>query len=154
MAVPRILIPDKPNNATSLARREPGIAAKHDNTTGVTTGFACDAFSCFGWPGALFLPFLFSFFLFSFYRLVIDTRLWYNVFAIAWLSQLTYLYSEASLSIILITICLGPIVYSFVVLSINWLVDLALLNERRREATRRRATVGPEAAPEGRLLGL
>ena len=154
MVVPRILIPDKPNYATSLARREPGVAAKHDNTTGVTTGFACDAFSCFGWPGAFFLPFVFSFFLFSIYRIVIDTNLWFNVFAIAWLSQLTYGYSEASLSILLITICLGPIVYSLVVLGINWLVDLALLNQRRREATRRRAMVGPAAAPEGRLLGL
>jgi len=154
MAVPRILIPDKPNYATSLARREPGIAAKHDNTTGVTTGFACDAFSCFGWPGAFLLPFVFSFLLFSAYRLVIDTGLWYNIFAIAWLSQLSYIYAEASLAVILILICLGPIVYSLVLLSINWLVDLALLNERRREATRRRATVGPAATPEGRLLGL
>ena len=154
MAVPRILLPDKPNHATSLSRREPGIAAKHDNTTGVTTGFACDAFSCFGWPGAFLLPFVFSFLLFSAYRLVIDTGLWYNIFAIAWLSQLSYIYAEASLAVILILICLGPIVYSLVLLSINWLVDLALLNERRREATRRRATVGPTAAPEGRLLGL
>ncbi len=154
MVVPRILLPDKPYNSTTLARREPGIVARHDNTTGITTGFACDAFSCFGWPGVFLMPFIFSFFLFSFYRIVIETNLWYNVFALAWLSQLTLSYSEQALSLLLIAILQGPIVYSLVVLGINWLVDLALLNERRREATRRRATVGLAAAPEGRLLGL
>ena len=154
MVAPRILIPDKPYNSTTLARREPGIVARHDNSTGITTGFACDAFSCFGWPGAFLMPFIFSFCLFSAYRIVIDTRLWYNVFALAWLSQLTLNYSEQALSLLLITILQGPIVYSLVLLGINWLVNLGLLNERRREATRRRATVGPEAAPEGRLLGI
>jgi len=154
MSVPRILLPDKPFNSTSLARREPGVVGKHDNTTGVTTGFACDAFSCFGWPGAFLLPFVISFFLFSVYSIVVDTRLSFNVLSLSLASQMTYVYSEASLAILLITICLGAIVYSLVVLGINWLVDLALLNERRREATRRRATVGPEAAPEGRLLGI
>ena len=154
MVAPRILIPDKPYNSTTLARREPGIVARHDNSTGITTGFACDAFSCFGWPGAFLMPFIVSFFFFSFYRIVIDTSLWYNVFALAWLSQLTLNYSEQALSLLLITLLQGPIVYSLVLFGINWLVDLALLNVRRREATRRRATVGPTATPEGRLLGL
>lgn len=152
MIVPRILLPDKPYNSTTLARREPGIVGKHDTSTGVTTGFACDSFSCFGWPGALLLPFLTSFFLFSVYSLVFDTRLQQNVYALACLSQLTYVYSESTISILIITIFLGAILLAVILLVINWLVSLALLNVRRREETRRRATVGPDATPEGRLL--
>ena len=153
MSVPRIFLPDKPYDANPMSRREPGMVAAHDRTTGIATGFVCDAFSSFGWPGALILPYLASFFLFSIYRIVIDTRLAYNVYALAWLISLPWTFAGTPLATVIIATLQGPVVFAAVAYLIYWLVNFANLIQRRIHTAKRRATVGPGATAEGRLLG-
>lgn len=154
MVAPRILLPDKPYDSTTLARREPGIVGRHDHTTGITTGFVCDAFSCFGWPGAFFLPFLVSFALFSLFSIVIDTSFRFSILSLSLAWQFTYGYSEQSLAILIVTALQGPIVFAATIVLINWLVSLALMTQRRFEGIRRRAMVRPNAASQTHLMEL
>jgi len=166
VSLPRFLYPDKPfvNTGNILSHREPGLGpGKKDYTTGITTGFFADAFSSFGWLGISVIPGLIMLCLMTFYRLLINDRIWGNVLMLSLVTKLPTEFSEGTIAN-LITLCFTGVLAAGVGLSVLYLLVHAFdrLTNRlrnawiagiypRRQALQRIMVTTPHA---GKFLGI
>ena len=143
MPIPRSLYPDKPFFSVSnqLAHREPGLVGKNDHGTGITTGFAGDAFSSYGWTGALVIPFLLMFGWFCLLRFLVRDSLWNNIFGLALVLQIANNLSAAPLAPLLAGLLASPILYTFAFWAILRLAGFATRTQEKILAARRQAAV-------------
>ena len=143
MPIPRSLYPDKPFFSVSnqLAHREPGLVGKNDHSTGITTGFAGDAFSSYGWAGAFVLPFLLMFGWFCFLRFLVQDSLWNNIFGLALFLQVSHNLSEAPLGPLVAGLIASPILYTLAFWAILRLAGFATRTQEKILAARRQAAV-------------
>ena len=104
--VPRFIQPDKPflNTGNFLAHRIPRWIPKSDVTTGISLGFIPDCFSSFGWAGVTVIPFLIGLGIFTLYRFIMTTKVWYNVWALALVVHSCWNFSEETIDSQIITI--------------------------------------------------
>lgn len=112
MLLPRFLNPDKqvttPGNL--LAHRTVGLVGKHDTVTGISLGFACDAFSSYGWIGTPIIAYLITVLLFGIHSRVVDLRLEYNVYSLALIASLPWGFSDTGIAGQVLTIFQGPLI--------------------------------------------
>ena len=119
-SLPRFINPDKPYVQTGnvLAHREPGLMPdKHDVTTGISLCFFADAFSSFEWLGISVIPGLAIFCIMGLYRVLINDRIWGNVFLLSMLVQIIVGFSEGTIAG-LIEMCIVGVLATGVGLSI------------------------------------
>ncbi len=139
MSVPRIFAPEKISGyRNTLAHREPGMVGKDDYKTGISTGFASDAFSSYGWAGAFGIPFLITLALFSAFRLIMRDRLWSNIYAISLIFYLPWRFSETNLAQLIVITLQGATVMVCILFLLNTIANsLSNLSRRLRRASQR-----------------
>ena len=117
MVLPRFIYPDKPaiNTGTFLGKKA-GVISEDDWGTQISFGFIADAYSAFGWMGALLIPgivtacflLLFNWFVGPLER---------NVWCVYLFAEFQHFFAEQTLSAMTLTILRRPI----------WLVAVYLL---------------------------
>ena len=156
MAVPRLVAPDKVSGyRNTLAHREPGMVGKNDWTTGISTGFASDAFSSYGWAGAFCIPFLICVAVFGAFRFVIRDSLWGNIYAISLIFYLPWRFSETTIAQMIVLTLQGCTFMILVLFLIRALVNSFInISRRLRRASKRdqlNAHVGRALRRRGRI---
>ena len=156
MAVPRLVAPDKAAGyRNTLAHREPGMVGKDDYTTGISTGFASDSFSSYGWLGAFAIPFILCVVLFCAFRFVVRDRLWGNIYAISLVFYLPWRFSETNIAQVIVLILQGCTFMIIILFLIKIVVNSFInLSRRLRRASRREGLnphVGRALRSQGRI---
>ena len=142
-AIPRMFYPDKPVGIkNTLAHRASKMVGKNDMTTGITLGWVCDAFSSFGWAGAVLIPFLLSLVFFASYRFVFDHRMAFNVVPIALLFHLPWIFSGEAIAALVGEVLQNVLFFAFSYGCITLLVSLAMRSEVRIRQVKMQAQRG------------
>ncbi|MBS1722248.1 MAG: hypothetical protein JSS66_04490 [Armatimonadetes bacterium] len=115
MLLPRFLNPEKEALGTSneIAHYGDGLVNEGDFYTQITMGMIPDAFYCFKYAGAFFLPMLVAFGYFSIYRLLFRPTMMRNIFVIAFMFINTWIFSESTLQGQTLLILQTPMYYVF-----------------------------------------
>lgn len=143
MMLPRFILPDKPYIGTSnmLAHREPGLVGKNDHGTGITTGFAGDAFSSYGWAGAVAIPFLLVFGWFCGLRYVLQDSLWKNIFGLSLLVQTANTLSASPVAPLLTGMIINPLMNTVAFWLVLRLASFAMRTQEKILAAKQQAIV-------------
>ena len=137
--LPRFLYPDKPvvNTGNYLAHREPGLLPnRRDVTTGITLGFFADAFSSFGWFGIAFIPCLLMLCLEVIYIFLLGNYVWGNTLVLSIVLQVTWGFSEQTISPLLIMIFQASLAIAFGLFFVRILVNVLEKVADRTKSTR------------------
>jgi len=117
MALPRFLYPHKPaiNTGTYLGKKA-GVISEDDWGTQISFGFIADAFSAFGWLGAVLIPGVLTFFFFLLFNWFVGP-LERNVWCIYFFAEYQHFFAEQTISAMTLSVLRRPI----------WLIAIYLL---------------------------
>jgi hypothetical protein len=122
MMVPRAIYPQKPVwNTGEILAQKVGMLAEDDESTQVSFGFIADAFSAFGWWGAVIIPFLLCLGFFLVYKYLLGA-LRQSIWGIFFAAQLQHAFTEATIASMTLTILYTPLMYVALHLAVNWAV--------------------------------
>lgn len=143
MPIPRFFLPDKPFMSVGnlVAHREPGLIGKEDHTTGITTGFAGDAFGSYSWVGAVLIPFLLMLGWFCGLRYTTQDSLEKNIFALALFLQTANNLSASSIAPLMAGVVISPTLNILMFWLILRLVAFAMRTQEKIHAARKQAIV-------------
>jgi hypothetical protein len=119
MMVPRAIYPQKPvwNTGEVLAQKV-GMLAEDDESTQVSFGFIADAFSAFGWWGAVVIPFLLCLGFFLVYKYLLG-NLRQSIWGIFFVAQFQHAFTEATIASMTLTVLYTPLMYVALHLAVN-----------------------------------